>query len=160
MVVKEYCLIPKSKVDKHDYFKNLPPTAPHKALDKIDAVTLSKPEHDSTVDDLMKMTLKPSDYDYGKGILSFLRKKPLVKWDREGQITYPVRDINIIDAIKYFVTKNSTFDTNKIADLRLVVRLGGVPESFIKNMRARHKLFDNHKGGAKKQKRKIMWEPY
>lgn len=109
------------------------------------------------------MTLKSNDYDYGKGILSFLRKKPLVKWDREGKITYPVRDINIIDAIKYFVTTNSTFDANKIPDLRLVVRLGGIPESFIKNARARKKLFDNSKGGGKKKnkkKRKMLWEPY
>lgn len=162
MVVKEYCLIPKSKLDKHEYFKT--PSPPHPSppqrIEKPDERVLKEAEYDTSVDDSLKMALRPSDYEYGKGILSFLRKKPLVKWDREGQFTYPVRDINIVEAIRYWVTKNSTFDPNKIGDLRLLVRVGGLPESFIKNSRAKSKLFS--KGGQKtiKKKKKINWIPY
>lgn len=95
--------MPKTKFVKHEELKNLSPTPPRQAIEsrRYEAI-LSKPEHDSTVNDLMKVALRPTDYDYGLEILSSLQKKPLVKCDREGQITYPVQDISIVNAMKYF----------------------------------------------------------
>lgn len=158
-MVKEYCLIPKSRMDKHF---NTPLTSPtfRQGLQQPGEKVLSEPKYDSTVDDLMRMSLKAGDYEYGKTILSFLRKKPLVKWDRSGELTYPIRDINIVEAIKYFVTIHGAFDSDKIGDLRLLVRVTGLPESLMRNPRAKKNLFPVNRGGKKKKTKKIKWVPY
>lgn len=187
MTVKEYCLVPRSQIEPTrppQVKATLSPPQPvrEKRPENVTGVITKSEVDTNTLDDTMKIILRPTEYQYADGILSYLRKHPLIRWDSNGNMMSPIRDVNIFDIIRYWVTKNSTFDSNKIPDLRMMVKLVSLPESFIKNPKARGKLLKGGslvslpesfiknpkamgkllKGGnlSSKAKRKIRWHPY
>lgn len=80
----------------------------------------------------------------------------------------PIHGVNIFDIICYWLTRNSGYDPTKINDLRMFVKLVSLPESFIKNPKAKAKPFKRGrppstvKGGrgVSKVKHKLAWDPY
>ena len=156
MSVKEFCLVPRAlaeatlksslqvKPTSHQEFKKTPQNV---------SEILPKSEADTTLDESLKIILKPTEYHYADLMLAFLRKHPLVRWDSSGNMLSPIRNVNIVDIIRYWLNRNNNFDSNKISDLRMMVKLIDLPPSFIKNPKAKAQLF---KGG----KKKIKWDPY
>ena len=159
MSIKEFCLVPRSDVERKRSSHHLSPQV--KVTPRIhnaegDSVT---PEVDTSVENAMKILLTPAEQQYAHGIISYLRKHPIMRWDNNGDLLSPITGVNLFDIIRYWVNKNSSFDKRKIPDLRMMVKLIGLPETYIKNGRARKQLFE---GGTlpSKVKPRIKWEPY
>ena len=132
MPVKEYCLIPKAEYEinksSSSHQPNLHASAIVTPQPRVEATIV---EDNSSLEDTVKILLNPKDYQYAEGILSFLRKHPLIRWDKSGNMLSPIRDVNIIDIIRYWVNRNAIFDPDKISDLRMMVKLVDIPDSFI-----------------------------
>ena len=158
MSVKEFCLVPRSLAET-----SLPPKLQVKATSHQElketpqnvSEASPKSEADTTLDENLKIILKPMEYHYAHLMLSFLRKHPLIRWDSSGNMLSPIRDVNIVDIIRYWLNRNNNFDSSKIPDLRMLVKLVNLPPSFVKNPKAKAQLF---KGGVKKKN--IRWDPY
>ena len=156
MPVKEFCLVPRALAEATLQRKlQVNPTSqqelkktPENALG-----VLPKSEADTALDEALKIILKPTEYHYANLMLPLLRKHPLIRWDSSGNMLSPIRGVNIVDIIRYWLNRNNNIDSNKIPDLRMMVKLIDLPPSFIKNPKAKAQLF---KGG----KKKIKWDPY
>ena len=165
MPVKEFCLVPRSQLETKQ--------TPHRTKSQVETKLSSFhrkspqnalgealiPEVDTTFDDTAKILVNNADRQYADGILSFLRKHPLIRWDSSGNMMSPITGVNIFDIIRFWVTRNSSFDSEKIEDLKMLVKLTGLPKSYIKNPKAKKVLF---KGGNSplKVKQNIKWDPY
>lgn len=157
MPIKEFCLVPRSEVEaKKKRPISLPETKIAQQNVKKESLTS---EVDTSIEDAVKILFKPSVQQYVDGIISYLRKHPIIRWDDTGNIVTPIQGVNLFDIIHFWVTQNSNFDSSKIPDLRMMVKLIGLPKTYVKNTKARKQLFT---GGNLQSnfKSRFRWEPY
>jgi len=165
MSVKEFCLVPRSQVETrlpaYQPRTQVQPALAPQQTNTLQHVSSTPVKDDPALDETIKILLRPTEHEYADGILSYLRKHPLIRWDSSGNMMSPIRDVNIIDIIRYWVNTNANFDASKIPDLRMMIKLVDLPKSYIRNPKARARLF---KGGghppSKVKPGKIRWEPY
>lgn len=155
MSIKEFCLVPRSDIEaKRNPYQPIPQVSlPHERKTS---------QNESSIDDAINILLKPTDLQYADGIISYLRKQPIVRWDSSGSILSPVRGMKLVDVIRYLVTPNGTFDSSKIPDLRMMLKLVDLPKAYVRNNKAKIHLYkDETLPSTKvKQKEKIKWDPY
>ena len=164
MSIKEFCLVPRSDVEKKrisHHFTSQVKVTPRKQQQNSQNVMGDPltPVVDNSIENAMKILLTQEQQQYADGIISYLRKHPIIRWDNSGNILSLISGVNLFDSIRYWANRNSNFDSTKIPDLRMMVKLIGLPETYIKNPKARKELF---KGGrlSTKVKPKIKWDPY
>ena len=108
---------------------------------KRDISTTEASYNNPNMNNLLSLTIPISRIDYAKKFIEYMNSKMLVKWDVEGEITYPITGVNIIqlaDHVSRAWVKG--LDKDELDKYVLLLNHSNIPSSYIRNTAIKSRL--------------------
>ena len=146
-MIVEYCLIPKSVVDKHGLKHN----NENKTEINIERTEITKLPYNSPndyrhpLDEQIKKSLSKKNIDKTISLYNWLLENVQgLEYLKNGQLLSPIKDLNLIDFFKDIYSNKTKIPEEKINIYRLFASIISLPAYFIDNKFIKSKIYPNY----------------
>ena len=148
-MIVEYCLIPKSIVDKHvlkDNDKNINEKEIKIKRTEITKLPYKSPnEYRHSLDEQIKKSVSKKNIDKTISLYNWLLENVQgLEYLKNGQLLSPISDLNLIDFFKDIYSNKKNIPEEKINIYRLFTSIISLPAYFIDNKFIKSKIYPNY----------------
>lgn len=91
-----------------------------------------------------------------QALLNEFQKNPQIMWDAYGNITSPIQFMNILHMLKKLIDVKGAFTAEELPHVKFLAQLSRLNPEYVKNPKSRKQIY----GGTRRDKKRIVWEPY